>query len=125
SFYQEYCYVHLSKYLTDKVLDSFFAAAKEVLCEINTKYELEPDHRFAADIYKKGQRYSGKLRAGIATSLAMLANMNLSSMPHLQLRIDNLINEILGDESDWKFWASLSDIMMLLAEASPSAFLNK
>jgi transcriptional regulator with XRE-family HTH domain len=125
SFYQEYCYVHLSKYLTDRLLDNFFAAAKEVLCTLNSKYELDPNNRFAADLYNKGQRYSGKLRVGIATSLAMLANMNLSSLPHIQLRIDNLIDQILGDESDWKFWASLSDIMMLLAEASPTAFLNK
>lgn len=121
SFYQEYCFTHLIDHLTDKKLVQFFNIAKEILCDVDTKYELDPDSRHAASIFGKGHRYSWTLRTGVASTLAILATMSNSKC---QFQIDGIVREALKDKIDWKFWASLSDIMTLLAEAAPSAFLE-
>jgi len=74
SFYQEYSYGHLDRFIDGNILEKFFDCAENVLCKINPEFDLDKDSRFLTKIYNKGNTFSTKLRVGIATFLAMFAN---------------------------------------------------
>lgn len=123
-FFQEYSIAMLQQYLSiEKIiicLDSFV----EVLSEVNTKYELEADKRFAASIYKKGVSYSELARKGSAVSLALLSSLVSTNSHDIQAIVRGKVKEIFKNKNDWVFWASLDECVMFLAEAAPEVFLT-
>ncbi len=121
----------LSPFLTREDFESFKNIALEVLKEINPALELEPEKRLMASVYGKIAKYSKELREGIAETLILIAvfgdkvnngkGLDLSYIS--QLWVDNLVRELLNN-ANWELWYSLEDILPLIAEASPSSFLD-
>jgi hypothetical protein len=113
--------------LFDEHLERFKEAAISVLRERDPKFELLPNERYAASIHGKVMIYSRKLRNGLAESLALLGShykaLTSCSVSRAETTAVLVVREILTS-ADWVLWASLNDLLPLLAEAAPSEFLD-
>jgi hypothetical protein len=113
--------------LTDDLLDKFGKLAVQVLLESDPELELEKDQRFAASIYGRKRTYSKRMRRGVAETLALLGArpeaLATCSDAKAQSVTYTVVKQLLGD-ADSERWASLNDVLPLLAEASPDAFLE-
>ncbi len=101
--------------------------ARVVLSESDPQFELDREQRFAAAVYGKTLEHSQALRRGMAETLALLGckgalltNCPVGDAGDLATIV---IREILHS-ADWMRWGSLNDLLPLLAEASPTAFLD-
>lgn len=119
-----------SKYpslLFDSHLDLIRSIAFKSLSEKHPMFDLKPEERFAASIYGKKAKYSSELRKGIAETLAFLG-VNGELLTNCSLHkpefIVNLTFRELFKDSDWKLWASLNELLPILAEAAPEEFLT-
>ena len=108
-------------------LDTFRKVAVLVLREKHPQFELPTHERMFANIQGKVPAYSPLLRKGLAESLALLGSHPdaLSSCTSRQVEDTAIlaVREILSD-ADWVLWASLNDVLPLLAEAAPGEFLD-
>ena len=115
----------------DDALDALKQCAVTVLSERDPQFDLPPDERYAANIYRKVPKYSNGLRKGLAETLALLGtnpdalkNFSRQHQGWKPIDIANLaVREILKN-ADWKLWGSLNDLLPVLAEASPHEFLD-
>lgn len=111
----------------DDYLDRFHSVAVDVLREENPEFELEKDQRFAASLYGKTLRHSQSLRRGLAETLALLGvhpqYLTSCSRGKAEHTARLTVQKILKD-APWSIWASLNDVMPLLAEAAPKEFLD-
>jgi len=117
----------LGQRLFDEHLDRFKEVAVSVLKEHDPMFELPPDERYAASIHGKVLAHSHLLRKGIAESLALLGShpkaLTNCSFNKAEAIASLAVREILT-EADWGLWASLNNLLPLLAEAAPQEFLN-
>jgi hypothetical protein len=120
-------WLYFAKYITQQHLEDFKGICLEVLCEISHKYTLPIEAR--GNYYQTPQnrtKYSSKLREGLSESLAVISvfgnDYGINSIPNVPLYINNIVQELL--EMDITVWRSLSSNLQLLAEASPTIFLN-
>jgi len=120
-------YFTLLKYTIPKDWDQFKEIVLEIYHEINPELDLEPDKRYAAAIYGKKRKYSEEIRKGMAQSLIVIALYGhySNTIPNndAKVYIDYLVKEILAN-SNKDLWYSLSDVLPLLAEASPQVFIK-
>jgi hypothetical protein len=126
-------FVYLSPFLINADFEDFKNVSLEVLKEIDPSLDLEPEKRYMAFVYGKIPKYSKELREGIAQTLVLIAvfgdtvnSGNSLDLPYnvtSQNLVDYVIYELLNN-ADWKLWCSLSDVLPLIAEASPSSFLD-
>lgn len=111
----------------DDYLDRFEKLAVEVLREYDPQFDLEKDQRFAVGLYGKSFQHSEALRAGIAETLALLGSHPESLTSCSQGKAEGTaraaVFHILSD-ADWSIWASLNDLLPMLAEAAPKEFLD-
>lgn len=117
----------LAPFLTEIDLKEFRSIVLKVFKSINPALGLKPEKRWMASVYGKEASYSGALREGIAQTLVLIAVFGDNAKIHVsttsQTWVDNIVRELLHD-ADWKLWCSLSDILPLISEASPSSFLD-
>ena len=113
--------------LFDENLDIFRQSIVTVLAEHDPKFELAPEERYAASIHGKVLKHSHCLRKGLAESLALLGsypeavtNCSMSK----PVTIATLAIRDIFNNADWVLWGSLDDLLPLLAEATPTEFLN-
>ncbi|MBT4255413.1 MAG: hypothetical protein HOD07_03950 [Gammaproteobacteria bacterium] len=110
----------------DAHIEKFKSIAVKVLSEIDPQFELDPNERYAADIHGKRPKYSSILRNGIVETLAILGTnpgkLNCSKH-HAESTSLLVIREVLSNP-DWKLWASINDLLPVLAESSPGEFLS-
>jgi hypothetical protein len=101
--------------------------AVAVLKERDPKFELVPEERYLADIQGKVLSHSKYIRKGLADSLALLGSHSDALSSCSSGKAANVaaltVREILGN-ADWVQWASLNDLLPLLAEADPREFLD-
>ena len=113
--------------LFDEDLDRFKEAAVRVLREPDPRFELPSEKRVMANIYGKVLNHSYSLRRGLAESLALLGSypdaLKSCSLGKAESTAFLAVREILSD-TDWILWASLNDLLPLLAEAAPREFLD-
>lgn len=116
----------LGHYLTDADLERFGTVAIRVLSESDATLELPKEERTTAIFHDKKPSYSPSLRKGIAETLALLGGQgkSLKCSPTLPAQTADHVVYSLLNKAQWNIWASLSDVMQLLAEASPSTFLD-
>lgn len=111
----------------DEHLDRLKEAAVNVLRELDPQFELPPEKRYASSIYGKVLSHSRSLRYGLAETLALLGSHPkalISCSPGKAEATAVLsVREILAS-ADWVLWASLKDVLPLLAEAAPEEFLD-
>lgn len=111
----------------DEHLDRLKQVTVEVLKEADPQFELPPEERYMANIHGKALKHSRALRKGLAETLALLGNQfdvlsNCSTHKPETVSII-AIREIFRD-SDWILWASLNNLLPILAEAAPQEFLT-
>jgi transcriptional regulator with XRE-family HTH domain len=124
----------LARFLTRDDLERFRNAALEVLARPHPQYDLPEDQRWMADIYGKRSEYSQLLRLSISRSLAvaaMIVGRSLSTSSSqtdyqsLDAVVRHVVREVLTTANkDWRVWATLSNVLGDLAEASPDDFLQ-
>jgi hypothetical protein len=116
--------------LRNEDLDAFHAAAVKVLTEADPRYELPPDEQWRAGILGKTRSYSSDLRHGLATTLALMGAYGNAAIAGASLTarewaawIVRLILDAANHDGSGRLWASLDDVIRLLAEAAPDEFL--
>lgn len=116
----------LGHYLTDTDLERFEAVAKRVLSECDPILDLPKEERSTAIFQKKRPACSPALRKGIAETLALLGGQgkSLTCSPTLPAQTADHVVYSLLNKAHWNMWASLSDVIPLLAEAAPNIFLD-
>jgi hypothetical protein len=110
----------------DDNLDILKKCAVDVLTEPDPKFDIEKKDRFAATMYGKVLKYSTNLRRGLAETLALIGCFPKTlrcSLGKAETTSVLAIREILS-KADWVLWASLGDLLPLLAEAAPNEFLK-
>lgn len=117
----------LAQQITNEDLERFSTLATAVLGERDPRLDLDPADRMMASIRGIAARYSGRLREGIADTVALLgshADVLTSCSPGKAEYTARVIVHDLLKKADWKQWASLRDVTPLLAEAAPEVFLE-
>ena len=113
--------------LFDEHLDRLQVAATSVLTEKDPQFDLPSGERYASSFHGKVLAHSHRLRNGLAESLALLGSHPeaLTSCTHRRAEGTAVlaVRNILAD-ADWERWASLNDLLPLLAEAAPGEFLD-
>ena len=111
----------------DWQLDEFGKVAVRVLGEIDPKFDLPKEDRFAAVAYGKQLSFSGEIRSGMAETIALLGVFpeKLIHASHLKAisTVTTIIRNILSSVN-WKLWASIDRLLPLLSEGAPSTFLD-
>jgi hypothetical protein len=117
----------LSSRIFDDHLDDIKNSAITILAERDPKFELPQENRFAANIYGKIMQYSNQIRKGLAESLAIISYnkklLKYCSTNKKEVVVILTLRDIFKD-ADWVLWASLSDLLPLLAESAPDEFLE-
>ncbi len=116
----------IARYVNESMFQRYRQVVKNVLLQIDPKYELTADQRWAAAIYGKAPHHSDWLREGLGGSLAIISVFGdqATNIDSLQDVIDQTVSEILESSNSMEHWASLDDISPLLAEAAPDVFLE-
>jgi hypothetical protein len=112
-------------------LEAFKNAALRVLTEVDPAYDLDRDERSLASVRGKVRAYSHDLRRGFATTLAILGGQGdvaikgapLTAREWASWIVRDLLEAANKDET-CKLWASLDDVMTLIAEAAPYEFVD-
>ena len=106
-------------------LDRFERVVLKVLMEEDPSYELPPDKRWQASMFRKVSSHSYALRTALAETLALLGARaeQLDIALNAQGLADRVVEKLLKG-GDWHRWASLSPQLPLLAEAAPEQFLD-
>lgn len=112
--------------LTNDDLDRFRAITVKVLGEQNPKFDLPKQERMFAGIQGKTLSYSDALRAGMAESLALLGSRASALTSCNNGKPESVANAVVHEllhQADWKRWATLNDLLPMLAEAAPHEFM--
>ena len=117
--------------LTHDDMKRFETIVEMVLAEDDPALELPRDQGWRATIDGKTRRYSGDLRRGLAQSLALLGiyggtvalSGGVSGSDFANYLVRKLLEWASADGTG-QAWESLADILPLLAEAGPDAFLD-
>lgn len=117
--------------LTHDDMNRFETIVEMVLAEGDPALDLPRNERWRASIDGKTRRYSGDLRRGLAQSLALLGmyggTVTLSGGTSGSDFANYLVRKLLewaSADGTGQAWQSLADILPLLAEAGPDAFLD-
>jgi hypothetical protein len=117
--------------LREDDLEALHEAVRTVFPETDPRLDLPHEDRWRASLLGKQRVYSYDLRQGLATTLALLG-------AHGERSIDGagmtgrywagwMIREVLeraNADKSCLLWASLADVLPLLAEAAPAEFLE-
>lgn len=111
-------------------LDGFEILIQVVLGEVDPRLELPIDKRWMAAVHGKTRLHSSDLRSGVADVLALLGargdEVSIGSGT-VGGWLRNAVRKLLtraNDDTSGHLWASLADVMPLLAEAAPDVFLD-
>lgn len=96
-----------------------------ILTQVDPKYELEKEQRYAAAVYNKVHPYSHNIRAGLSETIAILGcNKNFEHAKRkIQYFSDTIIRRIF-ENSSWQLLASLNEYMQNIAEGSATTFIE-
>jgi hypothetical protein len=126
----EQAYLILRDALTAADLKHWQELATEVLSQVDPRLKISAEDRMFPDLTGDQGRHSTVLRRGLAQGAALLATAGevhlsdgLTGPEHARSLIVGILS--LANEGDSvELWASLSEELQLLAEASPEAFLE-
>lgn len=113
--------------VTDTMLVRFREVVMEVLGTPVTAPSMQ--EQFEAAVHGKALQWSGEMRTGLAESIARLAvhedvAKDAPGLRHGGRVAAHLVSRLLDPERGWSPWASLSQLLPILAEASPEVFLG-
>jgi hypothetical protein len=121
----------LARFLTSSDIKRFEDTISRVLGAVNPALDLPPDERPLAALRGRGAAYSDLLREGLADTLAIMGARSAAgalatgntSQAHADLLVRRLLASANTDQMG-RLWSSLEDVLPLLAEAAPEAFLE-
>lgn len=112
-------------------LEALQEAARIVFAERDPRWELPEEDRWRASLLTDKPTYSGAVRHGLATTLALLGAEGSRPIEGTPLTGRDWAGWIVRDvieaanaDASCQLWASLHDVMPLLAEAAPDEFLQ-
>jgi hypothetical protein len=117
--------------ITEGDLTALERSVQTVLGSVDPRLELPAEDRWAAALHGKAPVHSSNLRKGLARSLALLGTRGddvrlaggRSAREWAERMALNLFTRANEDETA-QMWTSISDVLPLLAEAAPDAFLR-
>lgn len=111
-------------------LDTYEAVVQVVLGAIDPRLEMPVSERWMAGVYGKVRLHSADLRTGLAEMLAYVGSragdVSIGG-GEIQTWLHAVLNRLfvhLSDDDSADRWASVSDVLPLLAEAGPDVFLG-
>jgi len=117
--------------ITESDLNALERAVQTVLGAVDPRLELPAEDRWAAAIHGKTPVHSSNLRMGLARTLALLGSrgddLRLSggrSAREWAERVALSLFARANEDKQAQLWMSISDVLPLLAEAAPDAFLR-
>lgn len=112
--------------LQGREIDKFLSSAVQLLRKTDERLELDPEKRFPY-LENRAAKASNLLREGVAQGLALLGGENkfctCVALPKRENCVILSVRKIF-EKSDWKIWATLDDLLSLLAEAAPEEYLS-
>lgn len=118
----------LAEHITDRDLKALERATLDVLGTTNPELEIPHEDRWRAALFGVVAVHSAGLRQGLAESVALLATRSAEARVDASLRPEdrsaNIVRKLFSSVTTWQGWASLSDVLPLLAEAAPDIFLT-
>lgn len=121
---------HLIRYITRDDLERFKNEALLVLSAPDPKFDLPQGQRWMASAIGHRPLYSEWLKHGIAETLAIMGACNAApsgglSAIHFNAIAEEVVRQLFREAANnWKVWASISDLLPLLAEAAPDVYLS-
>ncbi len=112
----------------DDYLELFQKIVVTVLREKDPKFDLPSEEQFMAQVRGKILSHSDELRTGLVESLAIMGSNPqwlTSASTNIVQKTTNISVRNVLDEADGILWASLNDILPMLAEAAPSVFISQ
>jgi len=121
----------VSALITKTTLTRFHDVAARVLEEHDPALDVPAERRFMANVIGEPRTYSPRLRAGLADTAAFLGgyvadqrlNDGATGEQHAQ-HVVRAVTEHANADPIVRAWQSLADVLPLLAEAAPDAFLD-
>jgi hypothetical protein len=119
------------RHVSGSDLEALERTVQDVFGAVDPALELPPDQRWLAGARGKARIHSPELRRGLATTLALIGTTGVTTgmgdtttgaWVHRVLR--SLFDRANADATG-EFWASLTDVLPMLAEAAPDVFLSK
>jgi hypothetical protein len=117
--------------IRDADLEELERAVQNVLGAVDPRLELPPEERWTAEIYGKARVHSSDLRKGLARSVALFGShgdeVRLSGGRSARQWAERVVWRLLGranEDNSGQLWASMEDVLPLLAEAAPDVFLR-
>lgn len=111
--------------------DAVERVIQSVLGSVDPALELPAEDRWTASLHGKTRIHSSTLRNGLAATLALAGArgvaVNLGNGRTAQSWAGSTVAGLLqraNDDASGQLWASLSDVLPLLAEAAPDVFLR-
>ncbi len=106
-------------------------AVQDVLGAVDPRLELPPEERWSAAIYGKARIHSTDLRTGLARSIALMGargdEVRLAGGRSARQWSERVVWSLLqraNEDQSAQLWASMEDVLPLLAEAAPDVFLR-
>ena len=118
-------WLRLAPFISASDLDRFAAAAREVLAELDPRFDLEPEKRWIAGLNKQLPKHSELLLSGLSETLLLLAlyGDQVQSVANASSFADRIVFDLLNDADERRWW-SVSAQLQTLAEAAPEVFLD-
>ena len=125
-------WVQLRRKLRPDDMDRLRTAVEQVLLEEDPTFGMTPEERWSAPREGKVRRYSGDLRSGLASTIALLGAHGEKVDAGQGATGANVANGIVrgllrkaNDDKTPAVWSALSSYLPLLAEGAPDAFLDE
>nr|WP_145403098.1 hypothetical protein [Paenibacillus xylanexedens] len=119
----------LAQYIDKAKIELFSKVTKDVLSEMDPRYELPLKETWIAKTVGKKLSFSEELRRGLAEMINLLAVYGDTDCRNVgqitvQDRMSYLVRQLLIEEMSSARWYSLRGHLTLLAEAAPTIFLE-
>ncbi len=124
---RETLWTQLGTFLYDEHLVRFSELTTMVLTEQDPALDMDINQRHLVGLKRRQLNCSAGLRKGLAEALAILSTrtevLNNCSVGKIRDTVILTVRNIL-EGAGWKTWASLGELLPLLAEAAPTEFLQ-
>lgn len=118
----------LALHIYNDELDNLKENAVIIFKEKDPKFKFKKSERWFANIQNKHLKHSASLRQGIAETIAIIGN-NYDKLKHCDFGKREVFSSLIIEETfkhaDWVLWGSLNNLLPILAQANPNAFLHR
>ena len=114
-------------YLDNFYLEKIKVISSKVLSEINQLFVLNYKDISLSVKDHKNNKYSKEIKKGITETLLFLGVHGKNVNNYIRSKPEEIISSVIREllrNADWRLWASLNDVLPLIAEAAPNDFLS-